>query len=100
MRLPYVQWDKIHATFGSKRFTLIEAPRFWICARSLVHLHAQPGIGSAADCLLKPYIRVAEHAGRLYLDLADKHWRAVAIAPMAGACLDARQSGSVGLLVC
>src|SRR6516164_8196940 len=24
-------------------------------------------------------IRVAEHAGRLYLDLADEHWRAVAI---------------------
>src|SRR6185295_4018047 len=23
--------------------------------------------------------RVAEHAGRLYLDLADEHWRAVAI---------------------
>src|SRR3974377_1746757 len=26
-------------------------------------------------------IRVAEYAGRLYLDLADKHWRAVAIGP-------------------
>jgi hypothetical protein len=26
-------------------------------------------------------IRVAEHADRLYLDLADEHWRAVAIAP-------------------
>jgi hypothetical protein len=26
-------------------------------------------------------IRVAEHAGRLYLDLADEHWRAVAIGP-------------------
>src|SRR5438876_7077579 len=25
--------------------------------------------------------RVAEHAGRLYLDLADEHWRAVAIGP-------------------
>jgi hypothetical protein len=24
-------------------------------------------------------MRVAEHAGRLYLDLADQHWRAVAI---------------------
>ena len=24
-------------------------------------------------------IRIAEHAGRLYLDLADEHWRAVAI---------------------
>jgi hypothetical protein len=28
-------------------------------------------------------IRVAEHAGRLYLDLADDHWRAVAIAAEA-----------------
>jgi hypothetical protein len=26
-------------------------------------------------------IRIAEHAGRLYLDLADEHWRAVAIGP-------------------
>ena len=26
-------------------------------------------------------IRVAEHAGRIYLDLADEHWRAVEIAP-------------------
>jgi hypothetical protein len=26
-------------------------------------------------------MRVAEHAGRLYLDLADEHWRAVAIGP-------------------
>jgi hypothetical protein len=26
-------------------------------------------------------IRLAEHAGRIYLDLADDHWRAVAIAP-------------------
>jgi hypothetical protein len=26
-------------------------------------------------------IRVAEHAGRLYLDLADEHWRTVAIGP-------------------
>ena len=25
--------------------------------------------------------RVAEHAGRLYLDLADEHWRAVVIGP-------------------
>ena len=25
--------------------------------------------------------RVAEHAGRIYLDLADEHWRAVAIGP-------------------
>src|SRR5271167_593386 len=25
--------------------------------------------------------RVAEHAGRLYLDLADEHWRAVEIGP-------------------
>jgi hypothetical protein len=25
--------------------------------------------------------RVAEHAGRLYLDLADEHWRTVAIGP-------------------
>jgi hypothetical protein len=28
--------------------------------------------------------RVAEHAGRLYLDLADEHWRAVAIGPTLG----------------
>jgi len=26
-------------------------------------------------------IRLAEHAGRIYLDLADDHWRAVAIGP-------------------
>jgi hypothetical protein len=26
-------------------------------------------------------IRVAEHAGRLYLDLADEHWRAVVVGP-------------------
>jgi|SRR5271166_2098581 len=26
-------------------------------------------------------IRVAEHDGRLYLDLADQHWRAVAMGP-------------------
>ena len=26
-------------------------------------------------------IRVAEHASRLYLDLADEHWRVVAIGP-------------------
>src|SRR5436190_19028211 len=27
------------------------------------------------------HTRVAEHAGRLYLDLADERWRAVAIGP-------------------
>ena len=27
------------------------------------------------------YIRTAEHAGRIYLDLADEHWRAVEIGP-------------------
>src|SRR5258706_5795400 len=27
------------------------------------------------------YTRVAEHGGRLYLDLADEHWRAVEIGP-------------------
>src|SRR6266511_2560490 len=27
------------------------------------------------------HTRVAEHGGRLYLDLADEHWRAVAIGP-------------------
>src|SRR5437899_8212558 len=32
----------------------------------------------AAACLS---VRVAEHAGRLYLDLADEHWRAVTIGP-------------------
>jgi hypothetical protein len=26
-------------------------------------------------------VRVAEHAGRIYLDLADEHWRAVEIGP-------------------
>src|ERR1700730_864396 len=40
-------------------------------------------------------MRVAEHDGRLYLDLADEHWRAVAIGPVAGACLDAHQCGSI-----
>jgi hypothetical protein len=27
------------------------------------------------------YIRLAEHAGHIYLDLADEHWRAVDIGP-------------------
>jgi hypothetical protein len=27
------------------------------------------------------HIRTAEHAGRIYLDLADEHWRAVEIGP-------------------
>jgi len=27
------------------------------------------------------YVRVAEHAGHIYLDLADEHWRAVEIGP-------------------
>ena len=27
------------------------------------------------------YIRTATHAGRIYLDLADEHWRAVDIGP-------------------
>jgi len=27
------------------------------------------------------YIRTATHAGRIYLDLADEHWRAVEIGP-------------------
>jgi hypothetical protein len=27
------------------------------------------------------HIRVAEHGGRIYLDLADEHWRAVEIGP-------------------
>jgi hypothetical protein len=44
--------------------------------------------------------RVAEHAGRLYLDLADEHWRPVAIGPTAGECLGARQCVSVERLVC
>jgi hypothetical protein len=32
------------------------------------------------DAPLRPiYVRVAEHDGRIYLDLADNHWRAVEI---------------------
>jgi hypothetical protein len=27
------------------------------------------------------YLRVAEHDGRIYLDLADERWRAVEIGP-------------------
>jgi hypothetical protein len=27
------------------------------------------------------YIRTATHAGRIYLDLADEHWRAVEVGP-------------------
>jgi hypothetical protein len=27
------------------------------------------------------HVRVAEHAGHIYLDLADEHWRAVEIGP-------------------
>src|SRR5262249_3102937 len=27
------------------------------------------------------HVRIAEHAGRIYLDLADEHWRAVEIGP-------------------
>jgi hypothetical protein len=33
----------------------------------------------APECAV--HIRVAEHAGHIYLDLADKHWRAVEIGP-------------------
>src|SRR6516225_9874694 len=27
------------------------------------------------------HVRIAEHAGRIYLDLADEHWRAVEVGP-------------------
>ena len=30
------------------------------------------------------HIRVAEHAGHTYLDLADEHWRAVVVGPRDG----------------
>jgi hypothetical protein len=33
----------------------------------------------ASECAV--HIRVAEHAGHIYLDLADEHWRAVEIGP-------------------
>src|SRR4029079_14764555 len=36
-------------------------------------------------------IRVAEHDGRIYLELADEQWRAVELALTPGACWDARQ---------
>src|SRR5690349_15032988 len=44
--------------------------------------------------------RVAEHAGRLYLNLADEHGAPLRLAPTAGECSDARQCGSVEPLVC
>jgi hypothetical protein len=37
-------------------------------------------------------IRVAEHAGRIYLDLADEHWRAVQIGPDGWGVLGVRPS--------
>ena len=46
-------------------------------------------------------IRVAEHAGRIYLDLADEHWRAVEIGPDGWRVLDCppvRFSRSPGML--
>jgi hypothetical protein len=46
------------------------------------------------------HTRVAEQAGRLYLDLADERWRAVAIGPDAGKCVDRPRSASVDLRVC
>ena len=35
------------------------------------------------------HVRVAEHAGRIYLDLADEHWRAVEIGPEGWRVVDA-----------
>jgi hypothetical protein len=43
-------------------------------------------------------MRVAEHDGRLYLDLADEHWRAVEIGP--GGSSPPRRSDSAGRPAC
>src|ERR1700730_5951029 len=45
-------------------------------------------------------IRVAEHDGGFYLDLADELWRAVEIGPDGWQVLDRPRSASVGLRVC
>jgi len=45
-------------------------------------------------------MRIAEHAGCIYLDLADEHWRAVEIGPDGGECSNGRQCGSVDLPGC
>src|SRR5215470_16608545 len=44
-------------------------------------------------------MRVAEHAGRLYLDLADEHWRAVVVGPECWRVI-ARRCASVDLRGC
>src|SRR6476620_12767562 len=47
------------------------------------------------------YLRVAEHDGRIYLDLADERWRAVEIGPdgwQAGSCPPVRFRRTAGML--
>jgi hypothetical protein len=46
------------------------------------------------------HTRVAEHAGRLYLDLPTNAGGLLRSDPMAGKCLDRPRSASVGLRVC
>ncbi len=68
--------------------------RTWLRRRYYHATGAAPGaavLGPALDLLEARaqfdgperivHTRVAEHGGRLYLDLADEHWRAVAIGP-------------------
>jgi hypothetical protein len=46
------------------------------------------------------YVRVAEHADHIYLDLGDEGWRAVEIGPDGWRVLDSHQSGFVGRPEC
>ena len=46
------------------------------------------------------YLRVGEHDGRIYLDLADERWRAVEIGPEGWQVITCPPSGSAGLPAC
>src|SRR5438067_2400283 len=46
------------------------------------------------------HVRIAEHAGRVYLDLADEHWRAVDIGPDGWRVIQGRRCASAGQPAC
>jgi putative DNA primase/helicase len=87
--------QKAYATFPveqHREHAPIRSPRFrnWLTLRYLDRKDSAPGRNALDECLnalealavgkgrrYTAFIRVAEHQGRIYLDLCDREWRAI-----------------------
>jgi hypothetical protein len=67
-------------TFPNMDAALLFPGDRWGRERSGDQVSARPA-GSTSAVRRKVHVRIAEHGGRIYLDLADEQWRAVDIGP-------------------